>query len=68
MWGSKTELPLAKADSTSSADGTFPITYLRKGKKHCVIAVQENGKKKKNQHARNSPAETQISEEGEEVL
>lgn len=42
--GSKTEPPLAKAGPTSNADVTFLITYLRKGKKHCAVAVQENEK------------------------
>lgn len=50
--GSKTKAPLAKVDPTSNADGTFPIC-LRKGKKPCVVAVQENERTCKKQPSRN---------------
>lgn len=52
--GSETEPPLAKADPTSNADGTILITYLRKGTKPCMVALQENEKTCKKQPSRNS--------------
>jgi len=60
---SKTDPPLAKADPISNTVGTSVVIYLRNGKIHCTGAVRGL-----RICERQNPADTDVSEEGEEEV
>jgi len=59
--GSKTDPPLAEAKSISDGGSTSVITYLRRGKTCCGIAVNREVRLCE----RKNSADTKVSEEGE---